>query len=423
MKKNKKVLIIFIILGIALLSIGVYFAYTIINENNNGNKKYLSIDLKGDKEVILKWKDKTYTDEGAIAKYKDEDISKNIEVTNNVDYEKVGEYKYTYTIKYKKVKKTIERKVKIIDDVKPELKLNGPDNNFLILGNEYKDYGATATDNYDGDITKNIEVDTSQLNKDKLGKYKVIYKVKDSSGNENTLERNIEVKKKSSADQKVAVLNYHYLYKDKTDFKEKCDSQEICFPVDRFKEQLKYLEDNGFTTLTIHEFVQWMYGEIDIPEKSVLLTFDDGGWGTATDRGNFLIPSLEEYKAHATLFLIVGFWDKALYESPYLDLQSHTYALHYEAKCGHRSKVNCVSYEELVSDLKRSAYVLGSKDSFCFPYYDYTEESIKAVKEVGFRVAFIGAQRKASRSNDKYKIPRYTIYNSTSMESFKQMVN
>ena len=133
-----------------------YFIYQIVRENIYGNSKYLKISLNGEKEIILKWHDGTYTDEGVVAHYKDKDLTNNVEVSNNVDLEKVGEYKYTYTIKYKKLKKTIERTVKVIDDIKPEIKLNGTDNNFLVIGTNYRDYGVTATDNYDGDITKNV---------------------------------------------------------------------------------------------------------------------------------------------------------------------------------------------------------------------------------------------------------------------------
>ena len=39
-------------------------------------------------------------------------------------------------------------------------------------------------------------------------------------------------------------------------------------------------------------------------KKSVLITIDDGALGTGIQNGNKLIPILEEYKMHATLFLI-----------------------------------------------------------------------------------------------------------------------
>ena len=419
-KKGKKKLLILVILLIIVVTLGLVFGLKLLSKKPRSDN--LKIELIGDKEISIKWHDGEYTDEGAKAYYKDEDISKDIKVTNNVDLEKVGTYSYKYTIKYDNEEKSIERVVKVIDEVEPVIKLKGDSSTFLVIGTDYRELGATASDNYDGDLTSKIEVDTSELNKDKLGEYKVHYKVKDSSGNETVVDRTFTVKPKASGNQKIAVLNYHFFYKDQAENKANCN-QSICLQIDKFKEQLKYLNDNGYTTLTIDEFVAWMYGELEVPEKSVLITIDDGGWGTSKEKGNYLIPALEEYKVHATLFLIAGWWPKSNYESPYLDIESHTWNLHYEANCGHRSKVNCVSYEELKEDLHKSAVVIGSKQAFCFPFYDYTEQSVKAVKEEGFKVAFIGESRKASRNDDKWKIPRYPIYDSTSLETFKNMIS
>ena len=157
---------------------------------------------------------------------------------------------------------------------------------------------------------------------------------------------------------------------------------------------------------------------MELPDKSVLITVDDGAHGTGKSNGNHLIPALEDYKMRATLFLITGWWNLDDYSSEYLDVQSHTHDLHYGGGCGYRSKVNCVSYDALLSDLKQSIDVLKNDDSFCFPFYDYTESSVNAVRDAGFKMAFIGAYRQASRNDDKFKIPRLPIHESTSMDTF-----
>ncbi len=418
-RKVKKVpcIILFIVLFI-VLSISGYFIVKHILDNIYGNNKYLTIELNGDSEITLKYNSE-YNDLGAKASYKDIDLTDKIKVTNDLDLTKVGEYSYTYKVKYKSINKEIKRTIKIVDEDKPELKLNGRDDLSIAVGSNYKEYGAVATDQYDGDLTDKIEIDTSKLDTKTPGIYEVKYTVKDSSNNSSEVIRNVRVSEKSA--NKIAVLNYHFFYGNKS---EKCNEQ-LCLRIDRFKEQLAYLKNNGFYTLTIQEFVAWMYGEIELPDKSVLLTVDDGGKGTGFENGNYLIPALEEYKLHATIFLITGWWPVGNYRSDYLDVQSHTNELHYEGikGCSHRSKVNCVSYDELIKDLQASIAAVKDTSSFCFPFYDYTESSIKAVKEVGFKAAFVGGFRKASRSDDKYKIPRYVIYDNTSLSTFKSYVN
>lgn len=218
---------------------------------------------------------------------------------------------------------------------------------------------------------------------------------------------------------KIPVFNYHFFYDESLG--EGCN-ESICLDVKNFREQLDYLKNNGYRTITMEEFKQWMYQEIELPEKSVLLTIDDGALGTGKHNGNKLIPILEEYQMHATLFLIAGWWDIENYRSPYLEIESHTYDMHNYGDCG-RGQLLCESKENVINDLKKSVDIIKSTNAFCFPFYNYDQKSIEAVQEAGFQLAFIGGYRSATRSDDKYKIPRYPIYKTTSINSFVDMLN
>lgn len=229
------------------------------------------------------------------------------------------------------------------------------------------------------------------------------------------------VKKVNSSNQqgpRIPVLNYHFFYDAAT---EQCN-ENICLDVGAFRQQLNYLRDNNYKTLTIEEYRAWLYNEIELPEKSVLITIDDGAMGTGKHNGNKLIPILEEYNMHATLFLITGWWDINNYRSKNLDIESHTFDMHNTGPCG-RAQMICANYDELVNDLQKSISIIGSKKAFCFPFYTFDEEAIHAVRDVGFQMAFVGGNRKSSRSDNKYKIPRYPIHKTTTMESFIKMVN
>lgn len=222
----------------------------------------------------------------------------------------------------------------------------------------------------------------------------------------------------SSKDQKVAVLNYHFFYNP--DAGEACN-ENICLATSKFEEQLAYLKNNGYYTLTMEEFRDWMYGKMDIPEKSVLLTIDDGAAGTGKHNGNKLIPLLEKYDLHATLFLITGWWDIENYRSPNLDIESHTNDMHTMYQNGAQLLVS--THEKVIQDLNQSIAVTQSKKAFCFPFYAYNETAINQVKQVGFELSFVGGNYKASRNNDKYKIPRYPIYKNITMQQFIHMIS
>lgn len=218
----------------------------------------------------------------------------------------------------------------------------------------------------------------------------------------------------------IAVLNYHFFYAPGED----CSGGN-CMLVSQFREQLNFLKDNQYKTLTIEEYRAWMYGEIELPARSVLITIDDGAKGTGRHNGNKLIPLLEEYDMYATLFLISGWWSKSNYESSHLDIESHTYDMHTEGVCSNQNrgaKMLCSSKEQVMEDLKKSIQMTKTNTAFCFPFYAYNEVTIESIKESGFQLAFIGGSRKSSRSDDKYKIPRYPIYSTTSLHQFIEYI-
>lgn len=362
-----------------------------------------------------------YKEPGYTATYKKIDLSKKVEVKGKYDVNKLGEYELTYKIKYKNRSSKTTRKIIVQDKTKPELILESGDI-IITVGSEYKEPGYKAIDNYDGDITKKVKT-KNNIDSSKEGDYEVTYTVEDSHKNKKTIKRSVKVLDKSKVAEDIAVLNYHFFYDP--NLNEVCN-ESICEKVSDFKSHLDYFKENNFKTLTMQEFRDWMYGITELPLKSVLITVDDGAMGTGTHNGNKLIPILEEYKMHATLFLITGWWDINNYKSPYLDIQSHTNDMHKGGMCSGVSRgaqMLCSSDEEVRNDLKKSIDITKSKLSFCFPFYAYDDRTISLVKEAGFDLAFIGGNTKANRSKDKYHIPRYPIRANTTMQEVINYVN
>ena len=223
--------------------------------------------------------------------------------------------------------------------------------------------------------------------------------------------------------KEIAVLNYHFFYDPESG--ETCPDGN-CKTVQDFEKELIYLKQNNYKALTMEEFTKWMYGEIELPARSVLITIDDGAMGTGTHNGNKLIPLLEKYQTHATLFLITGWWPIGNYSSPYLDIESHTYDMHEGNYCKGQprgSKLLCSSKEQVFEDLTKSSEITGSKNAFCFPMYVYNDTTLQVLEEIGFKLAFVGGDYKATRNNNKYQIPRYHIYRETTLDEFVNMIS
>ena len=155
---------------------------------------------KPDFEVKLSIKSIEYGEEFESSmfekvKYKGKDITDKIEYEFNPT--KLG--KNDLIVKYEN--KTFKYKLNVVDTKKPSIELVGNDVT-LPINTKYEEYGYSASDNYDGDITNKVSV-KNNTNSSKVGEYKVEYTVKDSSGNEYKTERKVIVTDKTPLDMSV----------------------------------------------------------------------------------------------------------------------------------------------------------------------------------------------------------------------------
>jgi peptidoglycan/xylan/chitin deacetylase (PgdA/CDA1 family) len=91
--------------------------------------------------------------------------------------------------------------------------------------------------------------------------------------------------------QTVPILTYHR-------FAEECDSP-MCMPTRVFKEQIRYLKDNGYHAITPEDLLAFLEYRQPLPRKSVMITIDDG-YRSIYD---IAYPVLRENGFTATLFI------------------------------------------------------------------------------------------------------------------------
>lgn len=163
----------FLLLTITASVIG-FFEREKIDTLNNGFK------ILGNNDITLDYGNK-YIEEGYIAVLNGKDLKNDVKVINNINDNKLGEYDIEYTLKYKRYNKTLKRKVKIIDKEPPVLTLSDKEI-YCTLQEKCDDIKYTAIDNYDGDITSKVKIE-SNVDINKKGPYDIKYTVEDSSGN------------------------------------------------------------------------------------------------------------------------------------------------------------------------------------------------------------------------------------------------
>lgn len=109
----------------------------------------------------------------------------------------------------------------------------------------------------------------------KPGKYEVVYKVKNKQGVECSRKRIVQVVSDQDFKENVngvPVMMYHYVY-TKEDVPENINTNYLLNT--DLEDQLAYLTSQNYYFPSYKELYAYIKGEIDLPEKSIILTFDD----------------------------------------------------------------------------------------------------------------------------------------------------
>lgn len=218
----------------------------------------------------------------------------------------------------------------------------------------------------------------------------------------------------------LAICMYHYVYDKDNPPKDKLNSNFI--EVHALEEELQYLTENNYYFPTWEEVEKFVTGDYLLPEKSVVLTFDDGAYSFL----NLGVPLFEKYKVPVTSFLIGNIdGEKKVkkYASEYMTFQSHSYNMHRGGgNIGHGGIFPVMSHDDAVADLQKSIEIGGNGDAFAYPYGDYNDSCVQAVKDAGFKCAVTTEYGRAKPGDDPLLLPRVRMSMGQSLESFKKLV-
>lgn len=222
--------------------------------------------------------------------------------------------------------------------------------------------------------------------------------------------------------QTVPVLCYHKFSKtisDRMTVREK-----------DFEKQMRFLHENGYRVISLDQLFGFLDFKDQIPNKSVVITIDDG-WRSTYD---IAYPILKRYNYPATLFvytnLITGnsktlSWDliRAMYANG-IDMQCHTKthrSLHWK-----REEESFRQYFDAVqTELNESTRVLKkqlNKDVryLAYPYGDTTNLVIGVLKKQGFKAAFTVKRGTNPFFGDRYRLDRSMVYGNFTLKEFEK---
>lgn len=213
---------------------------------------------------------------------------------------------------------------------------------------------------------------------------------------------------------KIPVLAYHSVSKNGTENRFTVSSAE-------FRQQMKYLHDEGYQTISLQQFRTILQGKVKNNGKQILITFDDGYENTYTEA----YPIMKQYGYIATLFVITDWmdgrnyinWDQAkLLHRNGWDIMPHTK--------NHKSLPLLTKGDQLdeITSAKRNIenHLHTKVRVFAYPYGFRDKTTVDILKSNGFDYAFTFENGITDASQDPLLMKRLIIWGNKSLASFEE---
>ena len=204
----------------------------------------------------------------------------------------------------------------------------------------------------------------------------------------------------------VPILMYHSILKDP-----KLQGQYILSP-DELERDMIYLKEHGYTTVFVSELADAVLEGAPLPEKPVVLSFDDGYLNNLT----YVLPLLEKHDMKAVISVVGSYsqtfsdsddhspayshltWDdiNQLAASGRVEIGNHTYDMHRQTPRKGAKKLQGESgthyRQALLDDIGKLQQVLKEKcgfapTTFAYPYGYISDDAESVLAEMGFTAA------------------------------------
>ncbi len=206
--------------------------------------------------------------------------------------------------------------------------------------------------------------------------------------------------------------------------------------LENFTLQMEYLHENNYHTLTLAEIMNYYYQGAALPEKSVLLSFDDCYQSLA----RYAYPCLRKYKMNAVAFVVSGWLndeqkqfqpEKSICLSiaelekmtDVFEYANHSNLFHTRANQS-TSRMMVASDDELSLDLEQcnSNPIVSAKNVFAYPFGLYTDHNVAFLREKGFRLAFTTQNGRNVQDSNPLLLHRNVIPYFMDLGAFQEVV-
>jgi peptidoglycan/xylan/chitin deacetylase (PgdA/CDA1 family) len=189
--------------------------------------------------------------------------------------------------------------------------------------------------------------------------------------------------------------------------------------------QMAWLAQNGYTTITMKELLYHLSLGWPLPEKPIVLTFDDG----YRDAYEFAYPILQKYGFVGTFFIIT---DRVTYNEPAhvswdQIIEMHNAGMDIQSHSRTHPDLRSLSDEQLLWQ------ILGSKEAiearldnqvrfFCYPSGRYDDDAVQALQDFNYWAAVTTGYGATHAFEDRFTLNRIRIRGADSLALFIEKV-
>ena len=221
----------------------------------------------------------------------------------------------------------------------------------------------------------------------------------------------------------VPILMYHYISVPPPGAD--IYRQDLSVTPAAFEEQLAWLRSQGYESISLEQLVDFMAQGQPIPEKSVILTFDDGYRDAYTNA----FPLLKQYGFTATFFLVTKPIDEANVDYLTWEMvqEMHTAGMSMQDHSYSHADLSAKPVDYLVYEIVGAKEAIEARTGetvrfFCYPSGSYDRNTIAVLRSAGFWAATTTKQGTIHTSDDLFELTRIRMRGGQSIGNFEELV-
>lgn len=222
---------------------------------------------------------------------------------------------------------------------------------------------------------------------------------------------------------RVPVLMYHYLSVPPDDAN--AYRRDLSVSPELFAQHLDSIQTAGYTTISLYTLLAHLWGGAPLPEKPVIITFDDGYRDNYTNA----LPLLRDRQMIATIFVVTDFIDEERPEYLTWDMAREMQAAGISIESHGRNHISLKNKDQdylvwqALGSLETIEFELGVRPRFVsYPAGEFDDATIAIFRSANYWAGFTTIQGATHSAEDIFRLHRVRVRNTTTPEELLRLL-